>query len=221
MDSILNVFKLDQTLSMDAPMVNGPFNSSEPIHVAQETILVYAAKTGDESAFVELRRRCLPMVSRKIYRILQNTADTEDALQECMFKAYMHLDQFDGRSAFSTWVTRIGVNTALMTLRKQRKHRADSSDGWSTETNGWSSLDIEDKTISQEEAFAEAELRLRLREAVERLPEHLRLVFELRQNKDASLKEISDSLQLSMVTVKSRLFRGRRALRRLLHRQCE
>ena len=85
--------------------------------------LLAAAKDGEPSAF---ERLCAPNKARvfqTLHRITKNHEDAEDALQESFLSAYLNLHRFDGRSSFSTWLTRIAINAALMTLRKKRTQR--------------------------------------------------------------------------------------------------
>src|ERR1700674_5661096 len=81
--------------------------------------LVAAAKGGQHSAYAELCRRYSNRTFKTVHRITQNA---EDAVQESLMKAFVHLGNFDGRSAFSSWLTRIAINSALMMLRKKRNH---------------------------------------------------------------------------------------------------
>src|ERR1700675_3568987 len=80
--------------------------------------LIAAAKTGRRTAFGELCERHMKRVSCVTRRIMRNREDAEDAAQECLLSAFVHLKDFDGRSQFATWLTRIAINVALMKLRK-------------------------------------------------------------------------------------------------------
>jgi RNA polymerase sigma-70 factor, ECF subfamily len=84
--------------------------------------LVSAAKSGDAVAFVELSARHSDMILRRTYRIVKNWQDAEDVLQDSFMKAFIHLKDFEERASFSSWLTRIAINTALMLLRKKRFH---------------------------------------------------------------------------------------------------
>ena len=84
--------------------------------------LVAAAKSGDAVAFVELSTRHSDMILRRTYRIVKNWQDAEDVRQDSFMKAYIHLKDFEERSSFSSWLTRIAINSALMLLRKKRFH---------------------------------------------------------------------------------------------------
>jgi RNA polymerase sigma-70 factor (ECF subfamily) len=85
-----------------------------------DTYLVAAAKGGDYQAYAELCRRHSRRIFRTVLRITGNISDAEDTLQEALLKAYIHIGGFEGKSAFSTWLTRIAINSALMQLRKKR-----------------------------------------------------------------------------------------------------
>ena len=91
--------------------------------------LLEAARSGEASAFEKLCAPTKARIYQTLHRITKNHEDAEDALQESLLSAYMNLHRFDGRSSFSTWLTRIGINAALMTLRKKRTHRELPIDG--------------------------------------------------------------------------------------------
>src|ERR1700721_637629 len=88
-----------------------------------DDLLLITAQTGDHQAFVELCRRCSPMVKKRIFPIVKNQEDTEDALQDTLLRAYRHLPGFRRTCKFSSWLTTIGINTALMPLRKRKKRK--------------------------------------------------------------------------------------------------
>jgi RNA polymerase sigma-70 factor (ECF subfamily) len=97
-------------------MLNHAINKS-PVGIKTDSSdmhLVAAAKNGDHQAYAELCRRHSKRTQRTVLRITRNIADAEDTLQESLLKAYMHIGEFDGRSAFSSWLTRIAINNALM-----------------------------------------------------------------------------------------------------------
>ena len=88
-----------------------------------EKQLIAAAKSGRRAPFGELCERHMKQVSCVTRRIMRNREDAEDAAQECFLNAFVHLKDFDGRSRFATWLTRIAINAALMKLRKNRGAR--------------------------------------------------------------------------------------------------
>src|SRR6266481_8103965 len=86
-----------------------------------EEQLIAAAKSGRRAPFGELCERHMKQVSYVTRRITRNREDAEDAAQECFLNAFVHLKNFDGRSQFATWLTRIAINAAVMKLRKNRR----------------------------------------------------------------------------------------------------
>ena len=102
-----------------------------------DELLVSAAQAGDASAFVELKERHVNKLLWRIYRITRNWQDAEDVLQESFLKAFVHLPGFEGRSSFSSWITRIAINSALMLLRKRRVVEI-SIDAFASDGETWS-----------------------------------------------------------------------------------
>jgi len=180
-----------------------------------DTALVRAAKSGEHLAFVELFHRHSSKVFRTTYRVTKNHHDAEDALQDAFIKAYIHIDKFDGRAQFSSWLLRIAINSSLMILRRKRVRpemsfesvvQQDPSHNWDLIDH---STDIETHYFMQERA-------VRLRHAIRRLRPMLRNVVEIQQANDRSLKETAEIADLSVAATKSRLLRARQALRRTL-----
>lgn len=177
--------------------------------------LVTAAKSGDQQAYAELCRRHSSRVFRTVFRITRNAEDAEDALQESLMKAFVHLGSFNERSAFSSWLTRIAINCAFMQLRKRRN---DTESG----LNLFDGSDNEDQRVfvepspNPEDVCVEKELARTVRHAVGRLPPSLRGAISVRYYQDASLEEIAKALGITEGATKARLYRGRAALRRTL-----
>jgi RNA polymerase sigma-70 factor, ECF subfamily len=174
--------------------------------------LVSAAQAGDALAFVQLKDRHANRLLPRIYRITRNWQDAEDVLQETLLKAFVHLPTFEGRSSFSSWLTRIAINSALMLLRKRRVVEisidAPAADG--DTLSGWEPADAR-KT--PEEAYAQWELEEHLQSATHKLRPALRTVVHLRRTEDYSTSEIAAALGISPAAAKSRLMRAKIALR--------
>ena len=186
-------------------------------HVLQSTddeTLVAAAKSGDHSAFSALWNRHSKRAFNIVYRITKNRQDAEDALQDTFMKAFVHLKKFDGRAAFSTWLTRISINSALMILRKRRAH-PEASMEW-TDGATWQQWEVADMKANVEEHYASKEAEARLKRAINRLQTPLRSVVELQQSQGIAVKEIAEVAGISVAATKSRLLRARIALRRSL-----
>jgi RNA polymerase sigma-70 factor (ECF subfamily) len=179
--------------------------------------LVLAAKDGNANAFVELRDRHSSKILRATYRITRNREDAEDALQESFLKAFLHLNKFEGRSSFSSWVTRIAINTSLMIMRKKRRNKElsiDPSDNDCESYDSWEPFDLREDPERHYERHERAEL---LRGAIRRLRPALRTAVELQQAQEYSMQELADSLGISLAAAKSRLLRARLSMRTLLH----
>jgi RNA polymerase sigma-70 factor (ECF subfamily) len=150
-----------------------------------------------------------------VYRITGNRDDAEDAIQEAWMKAYMHLNTFDGRAKFSTWLTRIAINSALMILRRKRAHPETSMD-CSPDGEPWQQWEMADKRANVEEQYVRKERERHLRRAINRLRPALRTIVEIQQAHDSSVKELSEVAGISVAATKSRLLRARTVLRRSL-----
>jgi len=180
---------------------------------ATDEVLVAAAKSSDGRAFEELSGRHVRSIRRTVYRIVRNLEDTEDVMQDSLLKAYCSLPEFKGSCKFSTWITKIAVNSALMLLRR-RKARLEASfiRGDAPDQTGqmW---EIADPSTNIERGLATHEALNLLSGAVERLPPIYRDVLEQYHLQEKSMREAADTLGISIPTAKARLFRARRTLR--------
>jgi RNA polymerase sigma-70 factor, ECF subfamily len=183
-----------------------------------ERLLVAQARTGRSSAFGELYERHRLRIHRTALRILRNQEDAEDVGQRAFQRAFTNLDRFRGDSAFSTWVTRIAINEALMLLRQRRTNTTLSEDD-SHGDGGSSFLDLPDKGPTPEEILAANELRASVTHAVSHLRESLRVVVLLRELQGLTSVETARRLGLSVAAVKARTFHARRHLRRHFERK--
>jgi RNA polymerase sigma-70 factor (ECF subfamily) len=203
-------------MNLPIPAHNSAISSHSPKQMSDEW-LVLAARDGNANAFAELRARHSSKILRTTYRITRNWEDAEDALQDSFLKAFTHLNKFEGRSSFSSWVTRIAINMSLMIMRKKRAHRELSIDVSSDDRefyDGWEPLDLRE---DPEHRYARQERAELLRGAIRRLRPALRTAVELQQAQEYSVQELADSLGISLAATKSRLLRARSSMRILLH----
>jgi RNA polymerase sigma-70 factor (ECF subfamily) len=175
--------------------------------------LVSRAMGGDLAAFDDLCKLHSPRLRRMIYQITRNREDAEDALQDSLMRAFVHLTSFDGRAQFSTWLTRIAVNSALMLLRKRRYSAAISIDSYPEVDDPFSSWEIADTADDAECRLLKNETEERLRRAIADLGQALRVPIELRIIQELSNKEAARQLNISTAAYKSRLLRAKAALR--------
>jgi RNA polymerase sigma factor (sigma-70 family) len=183
--------------------------------IVSDEFLVVLAQNGAHWAYVELCERYRNLVFHVVQQITKNRYDTEDVVQDALMRAFIHIRTFNGRSAFSTWLKRIAINSALMLLRKRRCHQEDSLDD-DRDTDQRSLLEIVEPSHNPEEHYIRIERQLRIRQAIRRLSPNLRKVAEIRQSQDVSIKEIAMIAGLSVSATKSRLSRARLALRQSL-----
>jgi RNA polymerase sigma factor (sigma-70 family) len=144
--------------------------------------------------------------------VTRNREDAEDALQDSMLRAFKNLRQFDGRSSFATWFTRIGINSALMILRRKRV-RPETSMDVTAEEESWRYWQISQHSTDPEKDYLGRERSRHLKRAIGQLPTSLRVVIEQGQMKGHSTKQIADHMGISVPAAKSRLARARAALR--------
>src|ERR1700689_4145362 len=142
------------------------------LHTMSDEGLIAAAQSGQERAFVELCARSAKRAFSTIYSVTKNREDAEDALQDSMLRAFQHLRQFDGRSSFATWFTRIGINSALMILRKKRV-RPETSMDVTAEEESWRHWQISEHSTDPEKHYVVRERSRHLRRAICPLPSSL------------------------------------------------
>ena len=194
-------------------VINHSFSQHLEPSEMDDDLLVQSAQAGQEWAFAELCARNSKRVFNTIYGVTKNREDAEDALQDSMMRAFLHLKQFDGRSSFATWFTRIGINSALMILRK-RRIRLETSIDATAEGETWQTWQIADHSADPEKHYVGHERSAHLRNAICRLPSALRLVVERGQMEGHSMKQIAHNMGISIPATKSRLARAKVALRK-------
>jgi len=179
----------------------------------REHLLVSAAKSGDAVAFVELSKRHSNKILRRAYRIVKNWQDAEDVLQEALMRAFLHMKEFEERSSFSSWLTRIAINSALMSLRKKRGYIETSMDVICDEHGFQYRWEPKDPAESPESHCSRREREELLEGAIQQLPPRLRQVVQMKIIDGRSGEEVSQTLGISVAAAKSRLARAKTALR--------
>ncbi len=178
--------------------------------------LVAATKRGDTQAFEELVLRHKQRVLAVAQRITNNREDAEDVAQESFHKVFLHLHDFQEKSRFSTWLTRIAMNEAFMLLRRRRgvvevlPENPDDSINSSSES-------FVDQSPNPEESCSQRERTQLLTQAINRLGPTIRAAVLLRDIEERSVKETAQILGASITAMKARVFQGRRKLRRNLN----
>ena len=170
--------------------------------------IVARVRAGEVRLFELIMRRYNPRIYRAVRSILRDETEVEDAMQASYLSAFSHLGEFEGRSTFSTWLTRIAIHEAL--ARKRRQRAGDEL-----------MPNMPDERANPERDTSGRELGALLEKAIDALPDHYRSVFVLRSVDELSVEETAEALSLEQATVKTRLHRARALLRRTLMDQLD
>jgi RNA polymerase sigma-70 factor (ECF subfamily) len=172
-------------------------------------------KKGDQSAFEDIVIYFQNRIYQHCYRMLGNAYEAEDVAQEAFIRAYTNIDSFDNRRKFSTWLYRIATN---LTIDRMRKRKPDYF--LDAELKGTDGLDMYARLPSHDRSPGEEvenlELQRFIHQEIAGLPSKYRSIIMLRYLEEFSLKEISEILDIPLGTVKTRIHRGREALRKKL-----
>jgi RNA polymerase sigma-70 factor, ECF subfamily len=184
--------------------------------------LIRQAVAGNPQAQEQLFKTYTPKLYRTVFAVLRNREDAEDVVQESWCRAYANLDSFEGRAAFSTWLTRIAINSALM-LRRRKRFRVETSLSDILDNR---SEPVFDRTIAEppspEEICADSELNALVEDKIRELPPRVQAAFRLCKIEEFSITEAVKALGIRETALKSRVMRARkkiaRGLRKLLSR---
>src|ERR1700746_1647748 len=185
-----------------------------------DSALVAATKHGESQAFEFLVKRYEARTFSVAFRITRNREDAQDVVQQSFCKAFVHLDSFQEKSSFSTWLTRIVINEGLMCLRKNRSRREIYLDDVKSEPEELFPAEIPDRGKNPAEIYEQRENERILCEAMDQLRAEFRTVVCLRLE-ERTVSETAEILGLGVGTLKARLFRARQKLRVLLTRSPE
>jgi len=189
--------------------------SSDP---GADEVLVSAAKNGNQRAFevlVERHQQRMLAFARRYTRVRE---DAEDVVQQTFQKAFIHLNKFQGKSSFSTWLTRIAINEALMLMRRSHALREIPVDDSNDHGVAASAMEIPDASPDPETSYMRREREQILSETLGNLRPRLRLAIALRELAELSTEETARRMGISVGAVKARLFHARKKLREKLSR---
>jgi RNA polymerase sigma-70 factor, ECF subfamily len=170
-------------------------------------------KRGDLNSFEELMNRHSRAVYRTLVGLLGDRDEARDALQDTFLKAFQHLDGFEGRSKFSTWLVSIAIRTGIQRLRDRRPTESLDETG---SDDGFRPRQLQAWTDDPERLYSRTETRSLIENSVMRLPAKYRVVLMLRDLEQLPIEEAASALGLGLPAVKARLLRGRLMLRESL-----
>jgi RNA polymerase sigma-70 factor (ECF subfamily) len=174
-------------------------------HALDDERLVALAQSGDHAAFDELAERHSTRLRRVLFRITRNCDAAYDAVQEALMRAWQNIGRFEGRSQFSTWLTRIGINEAYRGLRRGHDEVLELNDQVGERIPAWGSR--------SDEVFESREFLQAVDRALGELPLDYRTAVTLRDVEGLSTAEAAEILGIGERALKSRVHRGRMALR--------
>jgi len=197
-----------------SPMNHTSLKHDAAILPISDEEVVRRLRAGETGLFEVIMRRYNQRLYRVARAILRDDTEAEDVMQQAYVNAYRHLDQFEGRALFSTWLTRIAVHEALARARRRgRFHDPEIVDDSNSDTmSGLKSPGLD----PERQAFA-GELRALIESAIEALPDHYRAVFVMREVEGMSTTESAECLDITEETAKTRLHRARKLLRDSLY----
>jgi RNA polymerase sigma-70 factor (ECF subfamily) len=174
--------------------------------------LVAGLRTRQEAAFIDMVRRYQHPLFSAALRITKNREDAEEVVQDAFLKVFQHIKSFRGDSRFRTWLTRIAINEALMKIRKNRRDCL-SLDENEADGRGAAIGDIKAAGYTPEESCSLLEIESIAINLIPKISLSSQPIMKLCLQKELSPAEVAEHLKLTLSTVKSRLSRGRKALR--------
>ncbi|MGB0893654.1 MAG: RNA polymerase sigma factor RpoE [Parashewanella sp.] len=186
--------------------MSGPYSDKEIIQRVQQ---------GDKQAYNLLVQKYQSKVANLISRYVRNQADVLDVAQETFIKAYRALANFRGESAFYTWLYRIAVNTAKNHLVSQGR-KTPVNDVDADEAEFYEGSDALKEFASPEKLMLSGEIKQAIFDTLETLPEELKMAITLRELEGMSYEDIASVMECPVGTVRSRIFRAREAVDKVL-----
>lgn len=179
---------------------------------AAEEELIAAAKGGDEAAFETLFYRHHGRIFVLAFRYTRVREDAQDIVQETFQRAFAHLQKFEGKSALSTWLTRIAINQALMLLRSRRGQHEVPIDDSSSREEATRALELADASPDPEASYLQIEKTQILSAAMRQLRPGMRRAIELRELRELSNRDTAARMGVSISAIKARVFHARKKL---------
>jgi len=179
---------------------------------ARDQELLCAARAGSHAAFEKLQEMYTHLLYKRVLSITRNREDAEDAVQDTFFRAWVALPSFEGRAKLSSWLTRIAINSALMIIRKRRGRQEMPFEFQPILEDDSLCFDIRDNALNPEQFCDQKQRSHAILHAIDRLDPKLRTPIRIWVSQELSMKEIAESLGVTVASVKARLHRARKRL---------
>ncbi len=191
--------------------INKNIENLEEYHTIQKAI------NGDQFAYKKLLEAYKKAIFLSIYKIIRNKDDAEDLTIETFGKAFLHLQKYDSSKKFSTWLFRIGRNTTIDFIRKNKKEFVYLDAVRKTEDgNNYNVLEVKSKNDNPEESTIKKQQVILINNIVKKLRPEYQILINLRYYKEYSYDEIAKELMIPIGTVKAKLHRARKALTKVI-----
>jgi RNA polymerase sigma-70 factor (ECF subfamily) len=205
-----------ETLAPRPEVARRVFDEAKQLPVGEEWEQIQRGLAGDCDALSTLFARHRERLYGAAFSLLRNKEDAEDALQDGLLSAYVNLRFFEGRSRFSTWLTRIVFNAAFMKRRRLRAHPQETLDELVVNDGPPGAAVAIDEHPDPEQLLARVETRDVLKKVINQLPPILRSALRLRYVQDLSIREAARIESVRISAIKSRAFRARKQLASLV-----
>ncbi|MFU8812723.1 MAG: sigma-70 family RNA polymerase sigma factor [Balneolaceae bacterium] len=177
----------------------------------QDDVLVKRAAAGDQKAFREITEKYQKPLYYHVLRMVKETEQVEDLVQEAFMKAFHSLNRYNTQYAFSTWLYRIATNHTIDYLRKKKLNTVSVNNPIKTK-DGEVEVEIPDTTYETDRNILASQRKQIIHSAIDNLPDKYRKVIEMRHLEELSYDEIAEQLDLPLGTVKAHIFRAREML---------
>lgn len=169
------------------------------------------AAAGDQKAFREITEKYQKPLYYHVLRMVKETEQVEDLVQEAFMKAFHSLNRYNTQYAFSTWLYRIATNHTIDYLRKKKLNTVSVNNPIKTK-DGEVEVEIPDTTYETDRNILASQRKQIIHSAIDNLPDKYRKVIEMRHLEELSYDEIAEQLDLPLGTVKAHIFRAREML---------
>ena len=192
-------------------------SSTTATQLLTEAEMISRVIAGERELFYDLIKPCERAVFLTAFSVLKSEADAEEVVQEAALKAYKALSSFRGEAKFSTWLVKITLNEARMRLRRSRAESEVSLEDFANDGDSdYTPAVLTDWREIPSEALDRKELRVLLQRGLDELPEKYREVLILRDVRELSIEETAQLLGISIGMVKTRLFRARLMMQKIV-----